>query len=241
MNKSIFKLGATFSLLASVAFSTSAIAQDAGDMGGGMGGGMGGQQPAEALPLGFFITSEGTGNGADLGGLAGADAHCQQLAEAVGAGDREWRAFLSTQADGNTPAVNAIERIGSGPWANVNGVTIGANVEGLLYDNSNINHEYALTEKGEKVGSRAMGDDVVKHDILTGSTLQGMAYPAGEDKTCNNWTSSGEGTAAVGHSDRHRGTTPGSPWTSAHDSAGCSQEQLQSTGGDGMFYCFAAD
>jgi len=237
MNKSIFKLCAVSSFLISAAFSTSALAQ----MGGGMGGqAMGGQQAAPE-PVGFFITSEGTGNGADLGGLAGADAHCQSLAEAVGEGDREWRAFLSTQADGDTPAVNAIDRIGSGPWANINGVNIAANIESLLYDNSNINYEFALTEKGEKVGSRAMNDDVVKHDILTGSTLQGTAYASGEDKTCSNWTSSGEGTAVVGHSDRHRGPNPGSPWTAAHDTSGCSQEQLQSTGGDGMFYCFAAD
>lgn len=196
---------------------------------------------AEPVEFGFFVTSIGLGNGADLGGLEGADAHCQSLADAVGAGKREWRAYLSTQASGNTAAVNAVDRIGSGPWANVNGVLIAADLDALLYDNSNINYEFALTETGEKVGSRAMGDEVVKHDVLTGTSLDGTAYPAGEDMTCNNWTSSDEGKAMVGHADRHRGTNPGSPWNAAHPSRGCSQEALRGSGGDGLFYCFAAD
>lgn len=195
----------------------------------------------EPLPMGFFVTSVGVGNGADLGGLAGADAHCQQLAEAVGAGDREWRAFLSAQAVGDSPAVNAIDRIGSGPWGNANGVPIATNIESLLYDNSNINYEFALKENGEKVGSRAMGDELSQHDILTGSSITGEALPSGTDMTCSNWTSSDEGKAMVGHSDRFRGSNPGSPWNAAHQSRGCSQEALQSSGGAGLFYCFAAD
>ena len=199
------------------------------------------QQAPQPTPFGFFITSVGVGNGADLGGLEGADAHCQSLAAAVGAGDREWRAYLSTQADGDAPAVNAVDRIGDGPWVNVNGVAIATDKDSLLYDNSNINYEFALTEKGESVGSRAMGDEVVRHDILTGSTLTGAAFPAGEDMTCSNWTSSDEGTAMLGHSDRFRGTNPGSPWNAAHTSRGCSQDALKATGGDGLFYCFAAD
>ena len=202
-----------------------------------------GPPPApDPLPLGFFITSVGLGNGADLGGIEGADAHCQKLAEAVDAGDRTWRAFLSTQATDTTPAINAIDRIGEGPWGNYNGVAIASNIESLLYDNSNINYERALTENGDTVGSRAKGDEVVKHDILTGSKLDGTAFPAGEDRTCSNWTdSSDQGRAMVGHSDRYRGSNPGSPWNSAHPSRGCSQENLKSSGGDGLFYCFAAD
>ena len=221
----LFSVLTSFFLL-SVIFSSQAVAQPT---------------PAEPTPFGFFVTSVGGGNGADLGGLAGADAHCQKLAEAVGAGDREWRAFLSAQAEGDTPAVNAIDRIGSGPWGNVNGIAIGSDVDSIIYDNSNINYEYALTEKGEHVNSRAMGDEPNKHDVLTGSTLQGTAYPPGEDMTCSNWTSSGEGKARVGHADRHRGVNPGSSWNSAHASRGCSQEALQGSGGDGLFYCFAAD
>lgn len=200
-------------------------------------------QPAapEPLPMGFFVTSVGVGNGADLGGLAGADAHCQELAEAVGSGDREWRAYLSTQADGDKPAVNAIDRIGSGPWGNANGVPIAADIESLLYDNSNIKYEFALKENGEKVGSRAMGDETSEHDVLTGSSITGEALPAGADMTCSNWTSSDEGKAMVGHADRFRGSNPGSPWNAAHPSRGCSQEALKSSGGAGLFYCFAAD
>lgn len=195
----------------------------------------------EPLPMGFFVTSVGLGNGADLGGLEGADAHCQTLAEAVNAGDREWRAYLSIQAEGDTLAVNAIDRIGSGPWGNANGVPVATDIESLLYDNSNINYEFALKENGEKVGSRAMGDELSQHDVLTGSTITGEAFPGGEDMTCSNWTSSDAGKAMVGHSDRFRGSNPGSPWNAAHPSRGCSQEALQSSGGAGLFYCFAAD
>ncbi len=245
MNKSISKLAVlTTGLVSLSCFNVTANAQEGmggGGMGAGMGGGMG--APAAApLEMGFFITSVGLGNGADLGGLAGADAHCQELAEAVDKGDRTWRAYLSTQATDSEPAVNAIDRIGEGPWGNVEGITIAANMDALLYDNSNINYKTALTEKGETVGSRGMGDEVVKHDILTGTLLNGMAPPAGDDMTCANWTSSTEGAAIVGHSDRFRGATAGSPWNNAHTTrGGCDQESLKSTGGDGLFYCFAAD
>lgn len=201
-----------------------------------------GPPPApEPLPLGFFITSVGLGNGADLGGLKGADAHCQALAKSAGAGDREWRAYLSTQATDDQVAVNAKDRIGNGPWGNAKGVEIAANVDSLLYDNSNINREHALDENGKAVNSGAAGDSPNKHDILTGTQLDGTAFPSGEDRTCSNWSSSNEGQAQVGHHDRHRFAFPGSPWNSAHPSRGCSQEALQGTGGDGLLYCFAAD
>lgn len=228
MHQSTFRFlsGFTSLFLVSTMLSTSALAQP---------------QAPEPTPFGFFVTSVGVGNGADLGGLAGADAHCEQLAASVGAGRREWRAYLSTQAVGDTPAVNAVDRIGSGPWGNINGVPIASDIDSLLYDNSNMSYEYVLTEKGEKIGSRAKGDKVVRHDILTGSTITGTAYPSGEDMTCNNWTSNDEGKAVVGHSDRHRGANPGSPWNSSHNSRGCSQDALKASGGDGLLYCFAAD
>ena len=190
--------------------------------------------------MGFFITSVGPGNGGDLGGLEGADAHCQALAEAVGAGDRTWRAYLSTQATGSRPAVNARDRIGDGPWANAEGLIIASDVDDLHYNNANIRYEYALNERGERVNSGASGDSPSWHDILTGSSLDGTAFPPGEDQTCSNWTSSGEGIAMVGHHDRFRFTTAGSPWNMAHPSRSCSQEDLVATGGNGLFYCFAA-
>jgi len=199
------------------------------------------QEAPPLLPLGFFVTSVGLGDGANLDGLDGADAHCQALAEEAGAGDREWRAYLSTQATDSEPAVNARDRIGDGPWGNAKGIEIATNVDSLLYDNSNINHEHALDESGEHVNARSAGDDPNKHDILTGTQLDGTAFSAGEDMTCSNSTSSDEGKAQVGHHDRHRFTFPGSPWSSAHPSRGCSQEALQASGGDGLFYCFAAD
>ena len=198
------------------------------------------QQNQEPEPMGFFITSVGPGNGADLGGLEGADAHCQSLAEAVGAGDRTWRAYLSTQATGNQPAVNARDRIGDGPWANADGLRIASDVDNLHYDNANIRYEFALNERGERVNSGASGDSPSMHDILTGSSLDGTAFPPEEDRTCANWTSSGEGSAMLGHHDRFSFTTPGSPWNTAHPSRGCSQENLVGTGGNGLFYCFAS-
>jgi hypothetical protein len=215
----------------------------------GMGAGMGMAAEPEPLPLGFFVTSVGSGNGGDLGGLDGADAHCQSLADAAGAGGRTWRAYLSTQASGSESAVNAIDRIGEGPWGNAKGIPVAANIEALLYDNSNLNYQMSLTEKGDTINSRAHGDDPNMHDVLTGTRIDGTAFPAGDDMTCSNWTSSGEGIAQVGHSDRFRGTAPGSPWNAAHASRGtadtptqgCSQAALEGTGGAGFYYCFAAD
>lgn len=198
-------------------------------------------QPPPPLPLGFFVTSVGIGDGANLGGLAGADRHCQALATKAGAGARVWRAYLSTQATDVEPAVNARDRIGKGPWGNAKGIEIAGSVESLLYDNSNINYEHALTENGDKVNSRVGGDSPNMHDILTGTQLDGTAFPAGKDMTCANWTSNDAGNAQVGHADRHRFTFPGSPWNAAHPSRGCSQEDLVATGGAGLFYCFAAD
>ena len=173
--------------------------------------------------------------------LDGADAHCQTLAQAVGAGDRTWRAYLSTQASGGQPAVNARDRIGEGPWFNAAGLQIAANVANLHYDNSNLRYEHSLNERGETVNSGPNGDSPSMHDILTGTQLDGTAFPASEDRSCNNWTSSGEGSAMLGHHDRFTFQTTGSPWNQAHPSQGCAQEQLMATGGAGLFYCFAAD
>lgn len=195
-------------------------------------------QQAEAETMTFFITSVGSGNGADLGGLDGADRHCRQLAEAAGAGDRGWRAYLSTQGDG---AVNARDRIGSGPWHNAKGELIAESVEDLHGPNNRIGKETALTERGEMVKGR--GDDPNMHDILTGSQPDGRAFPDDEDRTCRNWTSSAEGTAMVGHHDRRglRDDEASRSWNASHPTRGCSQEALRGTGGDGLFYCFAAD
>ncbi|MEZ5490558.1 MAG: lectin [Gammaproteobacteria bacterium] len=198
------------------------------------------QQQAEETPgMGFFITSVGLGDGGNLGGLAGADAHCQALAGAAGAGHRTWAAYLSTQGPG---AVNARDRIGSGPWANANGLVMATSVESLHYDNSNFNWEFTLDENGNQFASRIDGDpDFTVHDVLTGSRIDGTAYPAGQDQTCNNWTSNSDGSARVGHADRYSFTTPGSPWNSAHGTPGCTQENLVSVGGAGLLYCFATD
>lgn len=190
-------------------------------------------------PMTFFVTSVGPGDGGNLGGLEGADDHCQSLAEAAGAGDRTWHAYLSTQEQGGQPAVDARDRIGEGPWHNANGLVIAADIESLHYDNSNIRYEYALDERGETVNSGGMGDSPNQHDILTGSRMDGTAFPSDEDRTCDNWTSNGGGAAWVGHHDRISRTTPGGSWNSAHSSAGCSQENLVQTGGAGLFYCFA--
>ncbi len=195
---------------------------------------------AQQADMSFFVTSVGPGNGADLGGLEGADAYCQQLAEAAGAGGHDWRAYLSTQADGG-PAVNARDRIGQGPWQNAKGVVIADNLETLHGDN-NLSKETALDQNGEVVNGR--GDSPNRHDMLTGSQPDGTAFAAGDDMTCGNWTSSGEGAAMLGHHDRMglRDDAPSHSWNSSHASrGGCSQEALRSTGGDGLFYCFAAD
>lgn len=188
--------------------------------------------------MSFFLTSAGPGNGADLGGLAGADAHCQALATAAGAGDRTWRAYLSVQAADGQEAVNARDRIGSGPWFNAEGVLIANDVEELHGDN-NLNKETGLTENGAVVNGR--GDSPNRHDILTGAQLDGTVPGGDADATCANWTSSGAGSALVGHHDRQGGGANPTSWNSAHGSRGCSQANLQGTGGDGLFYCFAAD
>jgi hypothetical protein len=196
---------------------------------------------AQQENMSFFITSTGPGNGADLGGLEGADAYCQQLADAVGAGGKTWRAYLSTQEEGGTPAENARDRIGQGPWQNAEGTVIAANVDELHGTNA-LDKSTALDESGEQVNGR--GDSPNRHDILTGSQPDGTAFSAGEDRTCSNWTSSGDGAAMVGHHDRMglRDDAPSKSWNSSHSSrGGCSQEALQGTGGDGLFYCFAAD
>jgi hypothetical protein len=203
--------------------------------------GLGAGAQAQQQDMTFFLTSAGPGNGANLGGLEGADAYCQQLADAVGAGDHEWRAYLSTQEADGAPAENARDRIGQGPWQNAQGTEIAADVDALHGDN-NLSKETALDENGEQVNGR--GDEPNRHDILTGSQPDGTAFAAGEDHTCGNWTSSGEGAAMVGHHDRMglRDDAPSKSWNSSHLSrGGCSQEALQSTGGDGLFYCFAAD
>jgi hypothetical protein len=193
---------------------------------------------AQGPPLGFFITSAGPGNGANLGGLAGADAHCQKLAAAAGAGGRTWRAYLSATASGDQPAVHAKDRIGPGPWANAKGVVVATSVADLHSDANKLSKENSLTEKGEMVNGR--GDTPNRHDILTGSTLEGTVAAGTGDSTCGNWTSSGEGSALVGHHDRQGGGPNPTSWNSAHPSRGCSQDNLRGTGGDGLFYCFAA-
>src|ERR1700754_871465 len=192
---------------------------------------VGAQQKSSELS--FFITSAGSGKGADLGGLDGADRHCQQLAQAAGAGGRTWRAYLSA---GGAKPVNAKDRIGAGPWQNAKGVTVATSVADLHSDANKLSKENSLTEKGAVVNGR--GDTPNTHDILTGSNLDGTL--AGDALTCNNWTSSAEGSAQVGHRDRQGGGANRTSWNSAHASKGCSQENLVSTGGAGLFYCFAA-
>jgi hypothetical protein len=192
---------------------------------------------AEDNTMGFFVTSAGSGKGGDLAGLAGADAHCQALATAVGAGNRQWRAYLSTEEDGKR-GVSARDRIGNGPWYNAKGVLIAENLIELHLYNRTIIKETALNETGELVNGR--GDKPNQHDMLTGSMDDGTAYfPDDKDHTCNNWTSSVAGSAQVGHHDRHGGGNLS--WTSAHGSRGCSMDGLAKTGGTGLFYCFAAD
>ena len=183
--------------------------------------------------MSFFLTSAGPGDGANLGGLDGADAHCQALAAAAGAGSRTWRAYLSTDS------VNARDRVGDGPWHNAHGTLIANDVEDLHSDNANITKQTAVDENGNVISGS--GDSPNRHDILTGTRSEGTRFDDGEDHTCSNWTSGDDGSAHVGHHDRLARGQPGSPWNDAHPSRGCSQENLQSTGGDGLFYCFAAD
>jgi hypothetical protein len=212
---------------------------------------------AESIPsslMTFFVTSAPIGDGGNLGGLEGADAHCQALAAAVRAGDKTWRAYLSTQARPGRPAVNARDRIGTGPWYHsrarlldylgrrLNRPIVQSQVHGDTLTEaqrgSNMSKEFALTEKGELVNG--IGDPLpTRHDILTGSRTDGRAFTDDVDHTCNNWTSNGEGSAQVGHSDRvGNGNTS---WNSSHATTGCSQEDLISWGGVGLFYCFAVD
>jgi hypothetical protein len=194
-------------------------------------------------PMTFFITSVGPGNGADLGGIEGADRHCQALATKAGAGNRTWRAYLSTQgkALNDTNVQHARDRIGSGPWHNAKGVRIASNVEELHSARNNLNKDTGLDETGKPVNDRTMKPN--KHDILTGSRADGTAFAPFPDFTCSNWTSSGkEGSAMVGHHDRAGpvGHAWATSWNSSHNSrGGCGQEALRGTGGDGLFYCFA--
>ena len=185
--------------------------------------------------LSFFITSAGSGNGANLGGLSGADAICQKLATSVGAGNKTWRAYLSATASGNQPAVNARDRIGKGPWQNAKGVVVAQSVDDLHSEKNRLGKEGSLTEKGATVNGR--GDTHNTHDILTGSDTNGRSMQG--DMTCSNWTSSGTGSAQVGHHDKQGGGQNPNSWNSAHASSGCSQANLVSTGGAGLFYCFA--
>jgi hypothetical protein len=181
----------------------------------------------------FFITSAGSGKGADLGGIKGADQHCQALAKAVGAGNHTWHAYLSSKTE------NAKDRIGKGPWYNAKGVMVAKDVADLHSDNNKLSKENSITEKGEVVNGR--GDTPNQHDILTGSNLDGTAIKDGADHTCSDWTStSAQGSAQVGHHDRQGGGTNPTSWNSAHPSKGCSQENLVATGGAGRYYCFAA-
>jgi hypothetical protein len=197
---------------------------------------------APPAPMTFFVTSVGKGDGANLGGLAGADAHCQSLAAAAGRGGATWRAYLSTQGDG---AVNARDRIGAGPWHNAKGQLVGQSVAAIHGDTIEqarmgviLGKNFSLNEKGEMV--KGVGDTPNQHDIITGSTPDGRAYPAGADKTCRNYTSNAtDGSTQLGHHDKQGGGN--GSWNSAHGSRGCSQANLVSTGGAGLLYCFAAN
>ena len=190
--------------------------------------------------MSFFVTSAGPGKGGDLGGLAGADRHCQSLASAVGAGNRTWRAYLSAQPTASQPGVNARDRIGTGPWQNAKGVVIATDVA-QLHASNNINKQTALTETGATVNGR--GDTPNTHDILTGSQPNGTFIAGDVNSTCANWTQSDKGAAMLGHHDRIGldESVPAKSWNSSHQSRGCSPDQLKSTGGAGLFYCFAAD
>ncbi len=202
---------------------------------------LGASLSAQQNAMTFFVTSAGLGKGADLGGLDGADKHCQSLAQAAGAGGKTWRAYLSTQGTG---AVNARDRIGRGPWQNAKGTVIAKDVA-ELHGTNNLTKQTALTEKGDGVPGR--GDQPNQHDILTGTQADGTAFSGDKDMTCGNWTKSGEGSAMVGHADRTGldDSAPAKSWNASHPSrgpqGGCSQMDLNSTGGAGYLYCFAAN
>ncbi len=199
--------------------------------------GIGGAALAQQTGMTFFVTSVGSGKGADFGGLAGADKLCQSLASVAGAGNRTWRAYLSTQG---AQAVNARDRIGAGPWQNAKGVVVAKNVADL-HGTNNLTKQTALTEKGAVVNGR--GDSPNQHDILTGSQPDGTAFAGSDDRTCGNWTKSGEGSAMLGHHDRMglNEEPPAKSWNSSHPSRGCSDDALRSTGGAGFIYCFASN
>ena len=196
---------------------------------------------AQQADMTFFVTSVGTGKGADLGGLEGADAHCAALAKAAGAKATNWRAYLSTNLPGGDQGVDARSRIGKGPWQNAKGVVVAKDVADLHSGGVKISKETALTEKGETVKGR--GDTPNEHDILTGSDPDGRFSTAGGDTTCGNWTKSGDGSAIVGHQDLQglKDTRHMKSWNSSHGSRGCSQDQLKASGGAGLLYCFVAN
>jgi hypothetical protein len=195
---------------------------------------------AQDSTMSFFLTSKGPGDGANLGGLAGADAHCQVLAASVGAGGKTWRAYLSTNGANGEAGVDARDRIGTGPWASANGVQVASDVVNLHSDANKLSKENSISESGELINGR--GDSPNRHDILTGSNLDGTALADGEDRTCQDWTYNGsDGSALVGHHDRTGGGANPTSWNNAHGSRGCSQSDLQGTGGDGLYYCFAID
>jgi len=202
------------------------------------------QPPPQSPNMTFFVTSVGPGKGADVGGLEGADRYCQTLAQGAGAGGKTWRAYLSTQTDGGTQAINARDRIGNGPWQNFKGEVIAQNADDLHGDNNKLGMQVSLTERGTMIPG--VGFSPNRHDVLTGSQMDGRAFAAGEDRTCRNWTSSTQGAAMVGHIDRKglRDDAASRSWNSSHPSrgadGGCSQADLRSTGGDGLFYCFAS-
>jgi hypothetical protein len=204
---------------------------------------MGGSALAQGVPqapnMTFFITGAGPGKGADLGGIDGADAYCQRLATQVGAGNKVWRAYLSTNTGGG--AINARDRIGKGPWQNQKGTVVATSVDDLHSENNKLNQENTLTERGNKVAGFGMTPNW--HDVLTGSDMNGRSFPGNMNLTCNNWTSSGFGSATLGHLDRRGGadTVFQKSWNSAHMSRACSQPDLVATGGNGLFYCFAAN
>jgi hypothetical protein len=205
-----------------------------------------GPASAQSADTSFFVTSNGVGNGANLGGIAGADNQCQTLAQAAGFGaPKTWRAYLSTQAADGAPAVNARDRIGKGPWKNSKGVVVAKDVADLHSAGNNLTKQTSLSEKGDVINGR--GDTPNRHDVLTGSQADGTAFAAGEDRTCKNWTSSTQGSAMLGHVDRIglRDDDASKSWNSSHPSrgpdGGCSQADLKSTGGDGLLYCFAAN
>ncbi|MBX3536937.1 MAG: hypothetical protein KF735_04840 [Chelatococcus sp.] len=205
-------------------------------------GALGATAHAQQADMTFFVTSEGSGQGANLGGLDGADRLCQTLAQAAGVGAKTWRAYLSAQALNGATAVNARDRIGRGPWQNVKGVVIAKDVADLHGSANNLTKQTALTEMGTVVNGR--GDTPNIHDVLTGSQPDGTAFSAGNDMTCGNWTKSGaDGAAMVGHHDRMglNEEPPAKSWNSSHPSRGCSQDALKTTGGAGLFYCFAAN